>query len=152
MVIGHAHCLQLLTRESGESFENDGFHEVQLGLLPQWKNCEWRTFVVEEDEDKVLLFNESKGSRKARAKEENVPCLNATGKHAEGMSLMPAKGSSESSISKRSLKRSSTASSQVASSTDRKGSLKEARKVCTYISSSALLFTYFRQILAIVGL
>jgi broad specificity phosphatase PhoE len=73
IVIGHAHCLQLLVRDAPKDFPNDGIHEIKLGLLPVWRNCELRSFAIEEDRSKVLLFEETKTSRKLKSSGENVP-------------------------------------------------------------------------------
>jgi broad specificity phosphatase PhoE len=73
VVIGHAHCLQLLVRDAPPELDNDGIHEIKLGLLPVWRNCELRIFAIEEDEAHILLFEETRTSRKLKARGENVP-------------------------------------------------------------------------------
>lgn len=75
VIIGHAHCLQLLVRDGPDELENDGIQEIQLGLLPVWRNCELRTFAIEDDKTHVLLFDETKTSRRLKAKGENVPVV-----------------------------------------------------------------------------
>lgn len=142
MVIGHAHCLQLLVRDAPEDFDNDGIEEIRLGLLPVWRNCEWRSFAVEEGYSKVLLFEEVKSSRKAKSKGENVPKIDTgeeSRKRSDSSSLSNdkvSKRSSRSMWSARSSRESSLAPSSPAPSIGKTGassskrtSLKESYKV-----------------------
>lgn len=73
VVIGHAHCFQLLVRDAPHELANDGIREIQLGMLPVWRNCELRTFAIDEEDTHVLLFEETRTSRKSKARGENVP-------------------------------------------------------------------------------
>ena len=75
VVIGHAHCLQLLVRDAPAELENDGIHEIRLGMLPVWRNCELRTFAIDEDKQHILLFEETRTSRKLKARGENIPII-----------------------------------------------------------------------------
>jgi broad specificity phosphatase PhoE len=84
LVISHSHCMQLLVRDAPDEYDNDGLEEIRLGLLPVWRNCEWRSFVVEKDHRKVLLFEETKSSKKAKSRGENVPRLGETNSSRKG--------------------------------------------------------------------
>ncbi|KIW04271.1 uncharacterized protein PV09_04573 [Verruconis gallopava] len=75
VVVGHAHCMQLLVRDAPEEYYNDGIEAIRLGLLPEWKNCEWRSFSAEVHQDHVLWFDELRASKKAKSRGENVPRL-----------------------------------------------------------------------------
>lgn len=158
LVIGHAHCLQLLVRDAPKDFNSDGIHEIQIGLLPVWGNCELRMFAVEEDKAKVLVFEETRTSRKMKSKGENVPWVGDDGKarkdsHTSNESPKDSakrmNKSRWSSLSKSSSRTPSTAETLPAHSVrnsmtwpGKTSSLKDPRKVCRQKHSHMILFTH----------
>jgi broad specificity phosphatase PhoE len=145
VVLGHAHCLQLLVRDAPPEFDNDGIHEIKLGLLPVWRNCELRTFAIEENKSAVLLFEETKTSKKLKSRGENVPWVgdvehsrkdSQTSHESSRNSGQKLNKSRWTNLSRSSSRAPSTAETSPATSikkslswSDRAPSLKEPRKV-----------------------
>lgn len=156
IAVGHAHCMQLLVRDAPNDYENDGIAEIKLGLLPVWRNCELRTFAIDEDKTHVLLFDETKTSRKLKAKGENVPRVGEDGKARKDSETSNESSKDRthkkhksrwSTLSRSSSRAPSTAESSPASSIkkslswpNKPSSIKEPRKVGSHRARQKLVY------------
>lgn len=113
-------------------------HEIRNGLLPLWPNCAWRSFTVEEDYTKVLVFEETRTSRKARERGLNLirdhDDENEAGKERKKSDASSVMGSASAAGSSRSP---SVSRRSTGESLDGGASMKQTKRG-TWSSSSSL--------------